>query len=446
MKSILNWIRNHLIVIIISVVILCGVIIVLPLATNNQNEDLDANSNTLEEGTYNCEFRYNGKRLDDEEVVRDYIQHLATYESSIEIDKVNISDFNDDLSDIFGTIVIVKKDNVVKLNLPKWNDQVEFALYNISNNQLKLNKDWFDEEDENALNVLEKSFNKFVHIEETKDNFTFKNFGVVLITPTIYNNSKNNISSDGTININYDQYTNLGDLVCGNNIDSSKNDDENENKLVDNETIYEDIITQNRKFLLGMITEPPKGNINYAEPILLDDTKVHLAYAFNDLNADGKDELIIGQNDSYYCNDHQDCTNVFSIYTYDDNGKVEALALPEGTSNFWAITILEDGYFEVEYGHQNNQRRSIYGNIQNNNEVVDDWNKLGNIITYELSEKEPDWQLYLEVYKNGKLLESHKNVTWDAWGELANKPLADITSKRAINLNNLNWKYILPLD
>ena len=111
-----------------------------------------------------------------------------------------------------------------------------------------------------------------------------------------------------------------------------------------------------------------------------------------------------------------------------------------------AITILEDGYFEVGYGLQNNQRRSIYGNIQNNNEVVDDWNKLGNIITYELSEKGPDWQLYLEVYKNGKLLESHKNVTWDAWGELANKPLADITSKRAINLNNLNWKYILPLD
>lgn len=225
MKQILAWTKKHIVATIIIGVVAVGFLLNMNSDFSNDNFlNKTFSSKTLPNGTYSCELMYNGKSLDDDDVIRAFIQKLATYDSSIDVDKVNISDFRKGLFDEFGTAYIVKENNIVKLNLTNGSHKVEFALYNISNNQFNLSKDWFDTDNENALNTMETAFNNFVSVKQTKDSFTYGNFGFILIIPTIYNNSKNNISSDGTIDIDYTKYTDLGDLVCGSNVNSSNLD------------------------------------------------------------------------------------------------------------------------------------------------------------------------------------------------------------------------------
>lgn len=233
MKKVLALLKKYIVVIIITLVIAIGGFWSWKLIfSNNLISDKKASNTKINEedydilsnGTYGCEFMYNGKSLNDTEVMKTFIQKLATYDDSIAIDKIDFSDFKEEKDDLFYILekaYIVKENNIVKLNINNWSDQLEFALYDINNNQFTINKNWFDMDDEKALTPFETSFNNIVQVKQTKDNFVFSNFGFIIIYPIIYNNYINSMSSDKTINIEYDKYTDLGDLVCSSNISST---------------------------------------------------------------------------------------------------------------------------------------------------------------------------------------------------------------------------------
>lgn len=244
-----NWIKTHLVVtLIISAVAVGGVTILLllnntpKLDSNNSSSDSSNNrddnpfSNTLSNGTYGCELMYNGKSFDDDNVIRDWLQKLATYENSINVDSINISEFKKGLFDEFGSNnYIVKDDNIVKLYLTADGKAYEYIIYDISKNQFTLNEELYSNDDGDGWKRVETILNKSIKAVQTKDGFTYSNFGFILIYPSIYNNAKDNGSSDDIVNIDYNKYTGLGDLVCKtpvqNKSDNLNNNDVNQQYL-----------------------------------------------------------------------------------------------------------------------------------------------------------------------------------------------------------------------
>lgn len=439
-----TWFKTHIIVtIIIGVVAVGGVTTTLLLVGGNASKlNPDANSNNLPDGTYSCELRYNGKSLDTDQEIKDYFNKLySKLGDTIDVDS-RIKDLRIGVES-FRKYQIVKDGNIVELMVPnKNNNYMVLFSYDITNDKLTPRNTSGVSTDEKLWQLIDNS----IDIKQTGTDFTFGNYyiTITMYLPMILSGS-NDYDVIEKIEKQLSNIGNLGgDLVCGSNISSSSDNTKEDNLVVDNETIYEKILTQNRQYLMGLVDTPPDGNIDYVFPELEEDIKVHLAYTFYDLNHDGKDELIIGQDGSYYGNDY---IRVFSIYKYDNKGKVEVVPIGGGNKNNAFIDILEDGYFEVEYGWQSNQSRSIYGNMKEDNKVVSNWNDLGELVKYDFYEdSNSNWELRLDVYKKGKLVESHKSVTWDAWSEIQDKPLVDFTSKRGINLSNLKWEYILPLD
>ena len=434
----LKWFKKNIIILLIIIVII--IILIIKFTSSDSKISIKKNKTTLSDGTYNCEPMYNGKSLYDDDTIYSFFQKLASYDSIFDVNKVDVSYFKNELSYVFSNSYIVKDNDIVKLFFNVDNIKLEVVSYDIKEDKYTVNRKVFDGDSDTVYNTINSIFNESIKTKLTKDSFTYHNFGFLLLYGTIYNIYKANSLPDSVFDIDYTKYTDLGDLVCHKKVNTIKKD----NTMINNEDIYEEILTGHRQYLLGIIDNPPKGNIDYVFPDLEDNIKVHLAYTFNDLNHDGKDELIIGQDGSYYSDNYY---KVFGIYRYDDNYKVKLIPLPEGNKNNSHINILEDGYFEVNYGWQSIQNRSIYGNVKNEKKVLDNWNNFGEILKYDFYEdSESNWQLRLDIYKNGKLIESHKSITWDAWYEVDNKPLSDLTNKRIINLKDLEWNYILPLD
>lgn len=217
-----TWFKTHMIVtIIIGVVAVGGVTTALLLVGGNASKlNPDTNSNVLPDGTYSCELRYNGKSLNADETIKEWLNKIATYESSINIDNIDISSFRKGLFDEFGSSFIEKENNTLKLNLNNGGKTTEYAIYSFETKTFQLNDKLYDSESNEALTTMETILNKSLKVKQTKDSIIYENFGFLLIYPFIYNNAKNNGIS-GEVNIDYDKYTNLGDLVCSSNISSS---------------------------------------------------------------------------------------------------------------------------------------------------------------------------------------------------------------------------------
>lgn len=230
--KLLSWFKVHkLLSIIIAIIVISvgGISTILLLSRENVPKlNPEANSTTLPDGTYSCELMYNGKSFDDDNVIREWLKKLAIYESSIDIDSINISDFRKGLFDEFGSNnYIVKDDNIVKLYLTADRKEIEYITYDIGKNQFTLNEELYSDSD--GWRRVETILNNSIKVEQTKDSFTYSNFGFILIYPSIYNNAKNNASSDGIVNIDYDKYTGLGDLVCKTPIQNKSENSSNEN-------------------------------------------------------------------------------------------------------------------------------------------------------------------------------------------------------------------------
>lgn len=183
-------------------------------STSNSSSSLT--NNVLKDGIYNCEFMYEGKSLEDDEVIKSWFQRLATF---------NIYDFPDDFNysytnlknELFGgaDIYITKENDWVWLYFSNGVEVKEYVNYDMNNKKFAMSTVY---RNEFKKEVLENFFNTLINISYDKDSFTFGNYGSSLVYFTVYNNYIKNHSTDDLsldkINFEYDKYSGLGDLVC----------------------------------------------------------------------------------------------------------------------------------------------------------------------------------------------------------------------------------------
>jgi len=447
------WIRTHTVVtIIVGVVAVGGVTVALFLLSENVPKlNQGTNSTTLLDGTYSCELMYNGKSFDDDNVTREWLQKLATYEDSIDVDNINISDFRKSLFEEFGSSYIVKDNNIIKLNLVNGSEPMEYVLYDITSNTFTLGNSLLDAKDSDVYKTIETIFNKSLKVKQTKDSFTYVNFGFILIYPSIYNNAKNNTSSDGIIDIDYDKYTGLGDLICKTSISDDKEDSgSNKVEATSNaEVIYKDIIDSYSQYIYsyGKSGEIHLGTpgwyhyfdmsdahdncySTYIEDQLacqdMEEVRTFLAYTFYDMDGDNVKELIVAQHGSYYSDTYNPSNEIMGIYYY-ENKQVKNLYLAPsgGGSN---INILEDGYLKYSGGRQGNYYSNFVKKGKN-------WSKLDQVVSYETTLDDSGLTFTKSV--PGQKDEVHKNITWDSLGDYDNSYNA--VGKFEVDLNKLEW-------
>ena len=179
-------------------------------STNKPDDSSDNDS--FQNVTYSCELMYNGQSLDNEDVAISWVKKLATYDSSISIDKTNISSLKKGLLGVFENAYVIKDKNFVRLYISYESEPFEYVVYDINNKKFNAGKLW-SAKDKNTQVDIETTFNNAIKVSQDKDSFTYGNFGFILIYPSIYTNNRNETSS-GEVNIDYNKYTGLGDLVC----------------------------------------------------------------------------------------------------------------------------------------------------------------------------------------------------------------------------------------
>lgn len=221
--SIISFIKTHIIISLITcAVVISGVTTILVF--NNANSNKKNEFKTLNDGKYSCEIMYNGKSLNNDSILSEYKKEFEKYDSSLKT--INLEDFKNGLNTTFGTSYIEKKNDTVSLYISIDGKTYKYFIYDIKNKKFSLNKDLSSEDDEEAFNNIEIILNDLVTIEETKDSFTYKNYGSILLYPTLYNNKVLNGESR---DFEY-KYSFPGDLVCGkeilNNESIAKKDNE----------------------------------------------------------------------------------------------------------------------------------------------------------------------------------------------------------------------------
>lgn len=412
--------------------------------------------NDFPNGTYNCELMYDGKSFDSDEVVKAWLEKLATYDVPIDFDTINISDVRKGLVEEFGASFIVKKDNVVTLNLINGEMTAEFAYYDINNKQFNISEELIGEE---GWQKVQEILNKSVTIKQTNDSVIFDNFGFVLIYPTYYNNEINNASSENNINLDLEKYTGLGDLVCKISIEDDNQTDSSskeETSDFDAKLVYKDLIDSYSQYLYThgesgeILLGTPGWNEHHTMPEAyemcninevsaqntcesFENIRTYLAYAIYDMDGDGIEELIIARHGSYYDSDKYNPSNeIMAIYYY--NKKVKNLYLaPFYTAA--TIEILEDGYLKYSSGRMGNYTTTFQKKGKS-------WDKLETVLNYETIDSENGLIFIKRV--PGKEDEIHENITWS---ELSNYDNSyNSVGKFAINLNKLEWNTILYLD
>ncbi|MCM1370586.1 MAG: hypothetical protein NC181_01670 [Clostridium sp.] len=377
MKIFINmgyWIKSHLLVTIIIGTTIIGGITTLLIFNNSNLSNETSDSKVLPDGTYSCELMYNGQSFDNDDAIKEWLKKLATYESSIDVDNVNISDFRKNLFEEFGSNnYIVKDNNIIKLYLTADGKEIEYIIYNINNNQFTLNKELYSDGGKSVESILNKS----IKTEQTKDSFTYDNFGFILIYPSIYNNIKNNATSEGIIDIDYNKYTGLGDLVCKTKISSLEQKQNNQKKA------YDEIIDKYRQVLSYSSKDDKLSvgvtiNENYAG------NKYY--YTLYDVNGDGIDELILAED--------YNVPNPFEIYYLDGNRAVPAI----GQLKYNDISdIYENGQVSIYIG--GGARNDIYkylGNVKSIKQKVSNWKDFKYILYYDSWVYGPEYLKYDE--------------------------------------------------
>ncbi|MGM9835094.1 MAG: hypothetical protein ACI31M_04890 [Bacilli bacterium] len=166
---------------------------------------------------------YNGKNLNDEKTIKEWINKLSTFDSSLDYNKIDFEELKVGIFDEFGSSYIMKENGVVKLFLINDGNINEYISYSIDNNSFNINKELYNNEDSGALNSIERIFDNSITVSQTNNSFSYNNFGFVFIAPSLYNialqESNKNPNNDIDLkkiweNIDYKKYTELGDLVC----------------------------------------------------------------------------------------------------------------------------------------------------------------------------------------------------------------------------------------
>lgn len=227
LKTIFSWIQQHiLITIIINVLLFSGIVAAISIVYNTSTRDdtivNDKNSSTLPidktlaNGTYICELMFNGKSMTDDNVFKEWINKISTYDSTLnsQFSSVDFVELRDGMFDEIGSQYIVKENDVVKLFLVHNNNISEYASYNVKDNSFSINKELY--RNEGTISALEMLINNVVTISQTNSSFSYNNFGSAIIFPLIYNSALNNSTDSNEVwqNIDYKKYTGLGDLVC----------------------------------------------------------------------------------------------------------------------------------------------------------------------------------------------------------------------------------------
>lgn len=450
-----GWIKTHVVLTIIIGVVAVGGVATSLILFNNTSK---SNSNTLSNGTYSCQLMYNGKSFDDDNVIREWLQKLATYESSIDVDSINISDVRKELMEsfdlIFGSSYIVKDNDNITLKVSNGDKVVDFVIYNIGNNQFKLGEDVTGSEDTNEVYIaLQNILNQAVVAKQTKDDFTYENFMIIWCAMNLKKDALLEVSSD------FEKYTNLdgiGDLVCKTSISDDKEEDSSSNDVqitTKAEVIYKDITDSYSQYIysygksgeihLGtpgwyhyfdMSNAHDNCSSTYVEDQLacqdMEEVRTYLAYTFYDLDGDNIKELVVAQHGSYYSDTYSPSNEIMGIYYY-ENKQVKNLYLaPSGEGS--NITILEDGYLKYSGGRQGN----YYSNFVKKGKS---WSKLEQVVSYQTTEEESGLTFTKSV--PGEKDEVHKNITWASLGDYDNSYNA--VGKFEVDLNKLEWTSFL---
>lgn len=232
----MKFIKNHILLTIFIFVIIIGGIITTIIFLNHDEPTTSLERNFLEDGTYGCELMYDGKNLDDEEVIRDWIEKLSTYESSIDVDSIDINKFKEGLDDEFGSAYIVKEDNIVRLYLKNGSETIEYISYDIEDEEFSVGKDL---DGESAADIMEMFFDEAIKVKENKNSFTYGNFGFMLIFPSIVNSNNQKGESIENMDIDYEKYKGLGDLVCKTKLKMQEKSDNDTNKKENENSAYQ---------------------------------------------------------------------------------------------------------------------------------------------------------------------------------------------------------------
>ena len=219
--GIISFIKTHITISIITcVVIVSSVTTILVL---NHDNNKTSESKTLKDGKYRCEIMHNGKSLNDDNTLSEYKNEFEKYDSSIKL--MNDEEFRNGINSLFETSYIEKNNDTVSLYLSIDGKNYEYFKYDIKSKKFKLNKDLNSENDKEAYNNMEKILNDFLTIEQTKESFTYKNYGLILLYPILYNNKVLNGESR---DFEYDSFP--GDLVCSKKISNNEFNTEKSNE------------------------------------------------------------------------------------------------------------------------------------------------------------------------------------------------------------------------
>lgn len=414
-KNIVNWITSHIVIvaILIPTVLVIGILGVIISIKFFFVKESTTNDNNIKEkvimnGTYSCEFLYNGKNFDDNETFILWLEAIAKYNGEdFNIKDIDdIDDYRNEIYDYFGNITIEKSEKEVSIKTAHDGIDNEVLIYSIKSEKFSLGNDvthsdtWDD-----IIDV----FNKNAKTKLSSKSFTIENFfSIELIT-----NVKNKNGSLENL-----KFTNTGDIVCQTLISPTEEVKDNlENKeesKIDELNLYKPILDKE------------------ADSWLFQD-EYTLQYALYDINKDGINELIVKV--SPY-------EGIVGVY-YLDNKTPKELVTTCGGRCY--IDIYDNGtIFEGGSSGACSGGYSYHGNIKSKNKSsIKDWADFGEIasVEYTCIKENGVWDeqtMYYDIMVRGKYY--HEELPIDKLTEdiLDKYPELNITKGKNI-VDRLEW-------
>lgn len=389
--------KTGLIIGVIAIILIISVTIFI-LIPNKKNTQTGTNENKVtQNGRYNCEFLYNGEKLDNENTIKEYMTRISSL-TGLSNEEMSVSNFKENFEENLNFYIEVS-DNKIDLYTNIDNINYQYLTYDKKTKAIKFNTDTNSDE---AKDTVEQIMNNIISISEKNGIITIKEFGAVFIYPTIYNN---NIQQGVQVeNIKYDIYTDLGDLVC------KREKTEVQPKETDELSLYQSTIEK----------------ISNTWNIGIENT---LYYSLYDINKDGIKELIL-KIEPY--------EGIVKVYTLENDKPKELIDSCGARCN---VKINDNATIELS-GSSNacSGIYEIYANINSDESKVTNWDDFGvkSSVSYTCQNEDGlhTDTVYYEINIDGKTIHTTMpaNETYD-------KGFIEYLDLKVDTGNNLNDKF-----